>query len=334
MKTAAYIRNRCYVDRINKTPFEMFTGKKPDISNMHTFGTTCYAYIQNPKKLEARSEEGVFIGYDTRSPAYLVYLPETDEIKRVRCMKFMDDEPDEENEDYDPPRIKMNKKAEVPPNHSMSSDDGEYHDASGGDEKVNETQQVEGKTEGKSERYPKRDRKKPKHLNDYETNFSDNDNVCSSVDYCYKISVIPSNYDEAMSSPESNQWKKAMDEEIDALKRNQTYDLVPLNQHEQKPIGGRWVYALKIGADGQEKFKARFVAKGYSQIKDFNYQETFSPTARMTSIRMLMQIAVQENMTVHQMDFKTAYLNADLDYDIYMHQPEGCLLYTSDAADE
>ncbi len=65
------------------------------------------------------------------------------------------------------------------------------------------------------------------------------------------------------------------------------------------------------------------MAKGYSQLADIDYQETFSPTARITSVRTLLQLAVQEDMIVHQMDVKTAYLNAPIDCEIFMEQPEG-----------
>ena len=75
--------------------------------------------------------------------------------------------------------------------------------------------------------------------------------------------------------------------------------------------------------NGTEKYKARFVAKGYSQVQDIDYQETFAPTARMSTVRTLLQRTVQQDMIVHQMDVKTAYLNAPIDCEIYIKQPEG-----------
>ena len=84
-----------------------------------------------------------------------------------------------------------------------------------------------------------------------------------------------------------------------------------------------WVFAVKTGPEGEETHKARYVAKGYSQIAEIDYQETFAPTARMSSVRMLMQQAVQNDMITHQMDVKTAYLNVPIDCDIYIQQPEG-----------
>ena len=85
---AAYIRNRCFNARLGKTPYEALTGSKPNLSKMHIFGCSCYAYTQNAKKLDPRSKKGIFVGYDKRSPAYLVYYPDTDKIERVRCVKF------------------------------------------------------------------------------------------------------------------------------------------------------------------------------------------------------------------------------------------------------
>ena len=86
--TASYIRNRCYNVRLNKTRYEAFTGAKPSVQNMNIFGTACYAYVQEKKKLDPRSEKGRFLGYDKYSPAYFVYFPETHKIKKVRRVVF------------------------------------------------------------------------------------------------------------------------------------------------------------------------------------------------------------------------------------------------------
>lgn len=88
-------------------------------------------------------------------------------------------------------------------------------------------------------------------------------------------------------------------------------------------MGGRWVYTLKCDTDGSDKYKARFVAKGYSQKQGIDYEETFSPTADMTTVRVVMQKAVQEDLVLQQMDVKTAYLHAPIDCEVYLEQPEG-----------
>ena len=81
--TASYICNRCYNVRLNKTPYEAFTGVKPSVQNMNIFGTVCYVYVQEKKKLYPRSEKGLFLGYDKYSPAYFIYFPETHKIKKI-----------------------------------------------------------------------------------------------------------------------------------------------------------------------------------------------------------------------------------------------------------
>ena len=91
-----------------------------------------------------------------------------------------------------------------------------------------------------------------------------------------------------------------------------------------KPIGCKWIFKRKLKADGSvDKYKARLVAKGYRQKEGLDYFDTYSPVSRITSIKTLIAIASLNNMEIHQMDVKTAFLNGELDEEIYMEQPEG-----------
>ena len=174
-----------------------------------------------------------------------------------------------------------------------------------------------------SGRYPTRERKTPGYLGDYTLEDTDDDSTLTSDDYCYRaVCGVPLTFKEAMTSTESGKWKKAMDEEMRSLEDNQTFTLTKLPE-DWKTVGGRWVYSIKCDIDGHDQYKARFVAKGYSQRAGIDYGETFSPTANLTSIRVVMQKAAQDNLILHQMDVKTAYLHAPIDRDIYMEQPEG-----------
>lgn len=140
-------------------------------------------------------------------------------------------------------------------------------------------------------------------------------------DFCYKFSNFPQTYKEANQSPADN-WKKAMDEEIHSLKENYTYTLTSLPDGRQA-VGEKWVNTIQENANGSKSYKARYVAKGYSQKEGFDYHETFAPTANLTSVCILMQLAAQTGLILHQMDVKTAYLNAPIDCEIYMEQLEG-----------
>ena len=99
--------------------------------------------------------------------------------------------------------------------------------------------------------------------------------------------------------------------------------MVPKPQ-ERSVVGSRWIYKVKYAADGSiEKFKARFVAKGYAQKEGIDYEETFAPVARYTSIRSVISLVVQMGWKIHQMDVKTAFLNGVIEEEVYIEQPEG-----------
>ena len=85
---SAHIRNRMYCQRIKDTPYHLLTGKKPAISKLHLFGSVCYAYEQEKKKLDPRCSEGLFVGYDKYSPSFLVYFPRTNTIGKYGTVKF------------------------------------------------------------------------------------------------------------------------------------------------------------------------------------------------------------------------------------------------------
>ena len=135
----------------------------------------------------------------------------------------------------------------------------------------------------------------------------------------------PKSIEEALSSEFAKEWKVAADSEYESLIENQTWDLVELPDG-RKPIGCKWVFKVKHTSDGKvERFKARLVAKGYAQKYGIDYDETFSPVVRFSSIRALLAFAVQNDMLIHQMDVVTAFLNGELKEEIYMQQPDGYL---------
>jgi len=128
---------------------------------------------------------------------------------------------------------------------------------------------------------------------------------------------------QAMKSPYAKEWKAAADEEYAALLRNNTWEIVKLPPGK-KPIGSRWVWLIKRRADGTiDRFKARLVAQGFSQKPGLDYVEVFAPTCRMAALRLILAIAAIEDLHIHSIDISNAYLNGDLEEEIYMKQPEG-----------
>ncbi|RVW29768.1 Retrovirus-related Pol polyprotein from transposon TNT 1-94 [Vitis vinifera] len=150
-------------------------------------------------------------------------------------------------------------------------------------------------------------------------------------DIIRKISIVlqieedPKTYKEAMASRDVAFWKEAINDEMDSILSNQTWELVDLPPGS-KPIGCKWVFRRKYHTDGMiQTFKARLVAKGFKQREGIDYFDTYAPVARTTSIRILFALASIHNLFVHQMDVKMAFLNGDLNEKVYMEQPEVCL---------
>lgn len=138
----------------------------------------------------------------------------------------------------------------------------------------------------------------------------------------------PTSYKESMSRPDSDKWLAAMKEELKSLKECGVWSLV------NKPTGknivsNRWVYRIKREPCGNiERYRARLVARGFSQIPGVDYNQTYAPTANIGTIRLLFAHAAVEKLITAQFDICTAFLYGDLDEEVYMQQPEG---FTADA---
>ncbi|WJZ95257.1 hypothetical protein VitviT2T_014041 [Vitis vinifera] len=133
----------------------------------------------------------------------------------------------------------------------------------------------------------------------------------------------PQTFKEAVNSTEGLMWKEAIKSEIDSILQNHTWELLDLPPG-CKPLSSKWIFKRKMKVDGSiDKYKARLVIKGYRQTEGLDYFDTYSPVTRINSIRMVLAIAALRNLEIHQMDVKTAFLNGDLDEEIYMEQPEG-----------
>ena len=136
-----------------------------------------------------------------------------------------------------------------------------------------------------------------------------------------KIDSDPKTYQAAMSSAEKAAWQRAMDSEMHSIEQAGTWLLVPAPPG-RAIVGCKWVWKAKRGADGQIiKHKARLVAKGFTQRYGVDYDETYAPVARYGSVRAIIALAAHHGYELHQMDVRSAFLNGELEEDIYMQQP-------------
>src|SRR5208337_1179921 len=140
------------------------------------------------------------------------------------------------------------------------------------------------------------------------------------------MSKEPMSYAEALQSPDAEQWVEGMASELASLAKNNTWEVVERLPPGHKALGSKWVFKIKKNADGSiARFKAYLVVKDYQQWEGIDYDETFAPVAKFSTIRLLLAIAAMDDMEIWQMDVVTAFLNGELSEIkfIFMKAPEG-----------
>ncbi|KAD6795802.1 hypothetical protein E3N88_06698 [Mikania micrantha] len=288
---------------------------------------------QNRQKLDHRSERCIFVGYSQQSNGYRLYCPTTKKFTVQKHVIFNEDgEWTWKNEgtketlldhthfadpfpathldtDSDPTQASTSTSPPVPSNQTTSPI---THPS------TSSLQPSNSQPSPTPAQIPhKRTSKPPSWLKDYHT---DRDMVEEETQLFALNIVDPVTYLEAAGKVE---WQQAMKEEMAALKKNNTWELTNLPEGKNA-VGVKWTFKTKVGPDGRiTRYKARLVAKGYSQIEGIDYTETFAPVARFETIRVIIAIAAHHGWKLHQLDVKTAFLNGELNEEIYVQQPEG-----------
>jgi hypothetical protein len=133
----------------------------------------------------------------------------------------------------------------------------------------------------------------------------------------------PASLAEALQRPDGDRYLESAIEEVRAHLENGTWKVVRLPRGK-RAIGSRWVFKIKRNADGSiERYKGRIVAKGYAQREGIDYTETFAPTARFGALRTVIALAAIEVMELESVDISTAFLNGEIDAEVFMRKPEG-----------
>ncbi|KAG6438785.1 hypothetical protein O3G_MSEX000222 [Manduca sexta] len=305
VRTAAYLGNRLLTNTlIKRTPYEIFLGRKPDVTNLKIYGSE--AFVRTPEqrrtsKLYPKAEKGILVGYSDMGYRILI----GNKVIVSRHVTFIEKRPqyinfdcgkETDNEDNG---MKQESEDENPRNDRNDQEDEENVEC-----KEIEENKKEDNKEVKEIRI-KRTKKMPKKYEDYVVHA----NFCNVN--------LPENYEEAINSSESKKWKRAMDEEIQSLEENNTWKIVkePLNK---KIIEVKWIYRIKSNGN----YKARVVAKGFQQIYSEN-EEIYSPVARMTTLKIVLSTACLNGWEIEQMDVETAFLNGNIKSEVYIYPPDG-----------
>jgi hypothetical protein len=134
---------------------------------------------------------------------------------------------------------------------------------------------------------------------------------------------VPKTMAEALQGPDAKQWQRAFDSEMKSMQDNNVYELVMLPEGK-RTIGSRIILNRKrADENGDMAFKVRLVAKGYTQVAGIDYDLTYAPVCKLTTLRAILAVAARDDLCMRQFDVKTAFLNADLDEELYMEQPKG-----------
>ncbi|UYV73755.1 hypothetical protein LAZ67_11000746 [Cordylochernes scorpioides] len=305
--TSTYIRNRCPRHNDCKTPHELFTKRKPVVSHLKIIGSKSFAMNNRPNrsKFAPRSEEYKLIGYFSESKAYRLWKPGTRTIIKSRDVRFIEPEMSKiRNEvveiDVGSERASFKEIPLVEERGSTSEIDPKAEIESQSDLEVSEVLNEPSESGVIISR-----RVRPKYIR------------------TGKPGRPRKEYPTAnLSTQEFSEVKKAMEEEFDSLIENKTWELVDPPKG-QNVIGSKWVLKKRYSSDGSlERHKARLVARGFSQQYGIDYEETFAPVVRQSTIRVFLALAVEYNLIVHQMDVQSAYLNGEIKEEVYMAQPE------------
>lgn len=323
IRHAVYVLNRLPTRALSEqTPYDAWTGFKPDVGCIRVFG--CVVHMKVPgdrvKKLDDRSLEVINLGKKPGTKAYHLFDPRENKLYVSRDVIFEEHkawEWDEQGESevsntyfFDVPNVPTAEvvKAESPRQEQNATTEAVVH---------THVSQHSGSDIDKNA-YD--DSATPKRFRLLEDVYQETEET-EIEDELFLMGVDEPN--SFVHAAKDKAWRVAMQTEMDSIEKNGTWELTDLPP-EKKEIGLKWVFKLKKDANGNIiKHKARLVAKGYVQKRGVDFDELFAPVTRLETIRLLLALAAKNSWEVHHLDVKTAFLNGDLNEEVYVTQLEG-----------
>ena len=336
VNTACYIRNRMFTSAssVKKTPYEILLNKRPDISYIRVFGSRAYVHV--PKKdrkwkLDKRAHVGFLVGFE-RGNSYSVYLPDNSKVIVSRDIIVDENWNPQENSDAfsrdttehsvefdDPFRGATYLHGDSVADTSQTSvTDGEveHHAESLTNVAVQEKSNEAWLTYFPGFRRSTRRSNPPERFGFHSALFVQEAIMQN------EASSTPLTYREAVTCRDNAEWVAAMDEEVNQINKQHTW-LVALPQGH-RPVKCRCLYNAKLDSNNEiTRYRARLVAKGFTQQKGINNDDVFSPVVKYSTIRFILAMATDEGLEMLLLDVKAAFLNGRLDETIFMSQPEG-----------
>ena len=350
VNTAVYLFNLLPNKNLDfKTPSEKLLGETPDVSHLRMFGSIVYSKVPDEirRKLDPKSIRGILIGYGATQSFYKiyepqrrvvymtrdVYIPEVFDAELAKGM-WRSYEPGEPYHYIDPNQVEemaevvIQTPIQIPippppiieelpiidepliieqpiiePVVEQVAEEVIQPEVIAIPPRTEPIPQVQQVVEPEPLRRSSRNVKPPDR---YEGNKAE-------------IVLEPQSYTDAISGEDSVKWRAAMEEEMNAMHTNNVWTLVQPPSNSPNVVSTKWVFKIKEN----DTYKARFIARGFSQAYGQDYDETFAPVAKYSTIRALLSYAAGNKLKIHQMDVTTAFLNGVLNELVYISQPEG-----------
>ena len=323
---ATLIHNISHRAGQDQTPYEKLTGHPFDTSVLRVFGTPAFVHVEKTgrRKLDQYARRGVYVGFSEEDQAHVVWIRNTKVAIHTIHVRF------------GPP-----PKGDGPAIEEVSSDSGVVLSMPA------LTSQVASDTSAPAaaapaisplpplpavSETPAPEASSPPAKQTVWSMFDDmafqaaEDKTTPTVGQATSPDSLwePSTIEEALGSSESDQWRHAITDELSSMEANEVFERIPKSELPKgtKLLRSKLVFTKKTNEHGKiVRYKVRWVAKGFSQVKGVNYDETFAPTAAKTAIRNMLAMATSKRMFIQQMDVKTAFLNAPLDHVMYVAPP-------------
>lgn len=342
---------------LSKTPAGIWFNKKPNLSHLRIFGSECFNHIPkvNRSKFEQKSTKCLMLGYAVSMGSYRLWDSSKsklvvgrhvtfNESSVLKCIKLIEMPDSEAVPNEDSCKIDRKDKAEQSNMENVSaSDDDSFEDCDVNNGEMFHGTDLNGVGHSNSTVHDANTdcigdnsgnihgAKENCTGDDKDTINSANKDCTGNIDGIFSahfalsaeqfVENDPNSINEAKTRDDLLKWKDAIQGEFKSLMKNNTWTVCDLPKG-RKAVTNKRVFKLERKADGQiDKYKARLVARGFTQKLGFDYSETYAPVAKLVTLKILLSIASRMNMHIHQMDVKSAFLNGELSEDIYMELP-------------
>lgn len=316
---ATYLRNRLPTSSNpnNITPHEAFFGYKPNLSFLKIFGCRAYVHIEKANrksKLDKNANIGMYVGIPKGVKGYLIYLFDSQKVVISRNVVF-------DEKVLGLPNDKLSPTIDIVLSKDISLNSSKpIENLSRNEPLILNDNDIDTEPEQEDEIIPQsqelrrssRVRKPIQRL------------VNNAILKVENLPLSdPKSYKEAMNTLENEKWKIAIEEELKSMEDNHVWKIEPLPS-EKNLVSTKWVFRKKQNSDGTiERYKARLVARGFTQIPGVDYFETFAPVVKNSTVKTLIAVAAAKEYNLGHIDVKTAYLNAIVNEEIWISIPEG-----------